>query len=262
MNKKLDWFKFSATDWLSGSVQLLSDGEKGTFIDLIAMIWKEQGSVNVDKVLYRKLRIDNATACDRIDSYCELGILVMRDNKLSIKFLDNQIEDIQTTSKKNSENAKKRWDKKKNECDRMPIREDKIREEEKRTDNKKNNNQPAKPVDEKYLKFCEHYYNKLIEASAAGHIGTIKSSTKWDSKAWTDNIRLLETSDGIEWGKITELASWYFTVNIKSGYQFQAFSMKSLREKFSSMETHMLRDTNQQPQQQELSLEDRVNNRS
>ena len=137
MSKKLDWFKFSATDWLSGSVQLLSDGEKGTFIDLIAMIWKEQGSVEVSNILYRKLRLDNATACDRIKSYCELGILAMRDNKLSIKFIDNQIQDIQSTSKKNSENAKKRWNKTKPECDRMPIREEKKREEKKRTDKKK-----------------------------------------------------------------------------------------------------------------------------
>jgi len=144
VNKKLDWFKFSATDWLSGSVQLLSDGEKGTFIDLIAMIWKEQGSITVNNILYRKLRLDNATACERIESYCELGILVMRDDKLSIKFLDNQIGDIETTSKNNSENAKKRWDKKKTECDRMPIREEKRREEEIRKDNIREDNKELK----------------------------------------------------------------------------------------------------------------------
>ena len=134
MNKKLDWFKFSATDWLSGSVQLLSDGEKGTFIDLIAMIWKGQGSIEVNNILYRKLRIDSATACERIESYCDLGILVMRDNELSMKFLDEQIEDIKSTSKKNSDNAKKRWDKDSKKCDRMPIREEKTRAEKTRTE--------------------------------------------------------------------------------------------------------------------------------
>ena len=163
MNKKLDWFKFSATDWLSGSVQLLSDGEKGTFIDLIAMIWKEQGSITVNNILYRKLRIDNATACERIKSYCELGILVMRDDKLSIKFLDNQMSDIETTSKKNSENAKKRWDKKKVECDRMPIREEKKREEKIRTDNKKENN---KQLESSWEIFWNDYPKKTNNVNA------------------------------------------------------------------------------------------------
>ncbi len=163
MNKKLDWFKFSATDWLSGSVQLLSDGEKGTFIDLIAMIWKEQGSITVNNILYRKLRIDNATACERIKSYCELGILVMQDDKLSIKFLDNQMNDIETTSKKNSENAKKRWDKKKAKCDRMPIREDKKREEEKRIDNKKENN---KQLESAWEIFWNDYPKKTNNVNA------------------------------------------------------------------------------------------------
>jgi len=163
VNKKLDWFKFSATDWLSGSVQLLSDGEKGTFIDLIAMIWKEQGSITVNNILYRKLRIDNATACERIKSYCELGILVMRDDKLSIKFLDNQMSDIETTSKKNSENAKKRWDKKKTECDRMPIREEKKREEKIITDNKKENN---KQLESSWEIFWNDYPKKTNNVNA------------------------------------------------------------------------------------------------
>ena len=125
---------------------------------------------------------------------------------------------------------------------------------------KENNKQPAKPVDDKYLKFCEHYYKKLIEASEAGYIGTIKSNTKWNGKAWTDSIRLLETSDGIPWSKITELASWYFTTNIKGNYRYQALSMASFREKFSAMETTMLKGDNSQPEQ-ELSLAERMEQR-
>ena len=191
MNKKLDWFKFSATDWLSGSVQLLSDGEKGTFIDLIAMIWKEQGSITVNNILYRKLRLDNATACERIESYCELGILVMRDDKLSIKFLDNQIGDIETTSKKNSENAKKRWDKKKPECDRMPIREEKRREEEIRKDNIREDNKelcadtpqpPKKTITERGDKFVDDCRMAWESAGGAAYLASnelIKFTDYW-----------------------------------------------------------------------------------
>ncbi len=123
------WFKFTANNWLSGSVQLLSDGEKGTYIDLMAMIWKEGGSLKVDKILSRKLRLDHATVCDRIDSYCELNILVCEDDVLSIKFLSDQLEAINEVSDTNSKNAKKGWDKRRA---LMPPHANKKRKEEKR----------------------------------------------------------------------------------------------------------------------------------
>ena len=100
---RLEWFKFFPADWLGGSVQLLSDAEKGTFIDLIAMIWKEGGTLEFTKVLHRKLKLDHATACERIDSYCDLEILHCEDNILSMKFIDNQLNDINKTKEKNKE---------------------------------------------------------------------------------------------------------------------------------------------------------------
>lgn len=127
------WFKFTSANWLSGSVQLLSDAEKGTYIDLLAMIWKEDGSLKLDKILSRKLRLDHATVCDRIDSYCELEIMVCDGNVLNVKFLSDQLSAFDDVSKKNSENAKKRWAKK--DGSKRPNA-NKKREEEKREDNK------------------------------------------------------------------------------------------------------------------------------
>jgi len=128
------WFKFTAADWLSGSIQLLSDAEKGTYIDLIAMIWKNGGVIQNDKILFRKLRIDYSTACDRINSYCELGILECDGIDLSIKFLDNQLEELNEKSKKNSDNAKKRWSK---STEPMRPHANKKRKEENREDKKR-----------------------------------------------------------------------------------------------------------------------------
>ena len=136
MAKDLPYFKFIANDWLSGSIQLLSDSEKGTYIDLTAMLWKEHGSIALDKILARKLRLNYATVCERIDSYCELNIMVCEDSVLSIKFISDQIDSFGEVSKKNAENAKKRWSKSKDECDRMPIREEKRREEKRKEDKK------------------------------------------------------------------------------------------------------------------------------
>ena len=110
--KRLDWFKFNPMDWLAGSIQLLSDAEKGTYIDLCALIWKAGGELENNKLLHRKLRLDNATACDRINSYCHLEILAMQDDVLSVKFLSEQLKEIESTANQNAENARKRWENK------------------------------------------------------------------------------------------------------------------------------------------------------
>jgi len=127
------WFKFTANNWLSGSVQLLTDSEKGTYIDLIAMIWKEGGKLENTKILHRKLRLDNATACDRINSYCELDILHCENDILSIKFLDSQLNDMADKSQKAKDNANKRWSK---DTPSMPPHANKKRREEKREEEK------------------------------------------------------------------------------------------------------------------------------
>lgn len=173
------WFKFTASNWLSGSVQLLDSSEKGTYIDLIAMIWKEGGKLENTKILHRKLRLDNATACDRIDSYCDLDILVCENNFLSIKFLDDQIESYKTTCDKNSKNAAKRWDK-----ETKPMRPDanKKRREEKREEDKEIKSKPKKQfiaptVEDVKAFFLEKGYT---ETSA------IKAFDYYDVANWID----------------------------------------------------------------------------
>ena len=127
------WFKFTAVDWLSGSIQLLTDAEKGTYIDLVSLIWKENGQIINNEILCRKLRLSYATACERINSYCELGILVCDNDILSIKFLSEQLLELDEKSKQNSENAKKRWQKQKTP---MRTHANKKRKEEKREEEK------------------------------------------------------------------------------------------------------------------------------
>jgi hypothetical protein len=160
------WFKFTANNWLSGSVQLLSDAEKGTYIDLIAMIWKEGGRLENTKVLHRKLRLDHTTACDRINSYCELDILVCEDGYLSIKFLSDQIDSYKTTCENNAKNASKRWAK--SDSSMRPNankkRKEEKREEEKRKDKKTEQkslaidpNETTKPKPDAFMRFFEIY---------------------------------------------------------------------------------------------------------
>lgn len=131
--KELQYFKFFYLKWLAGSIQLFSDAEKGTFIDLCAHTMEEGGKLNFNNpMLARKLRIDNATLCERIRAYAEADLVVCEGDFLSIKFIDDQIEAYHKTCQKNRENANKRWG---NKSEGMPIREEKKRLEYNRKEN-------------------------------------------------------------------------------------------------------------------------------
>ena len=92
MPKALPFFKFDADAWLTGKIQLLSAQEKGIFIDLVARMWKENGSLKNDDVLPRLVRVPKATLAKSLEAYFQLGIMVEKDHVLSVKFVDAQLE--------------------------------------------------------------------------------------------------------------------------------------------------------------------------
>ena len=91
MPKALPFFKFDADAWLTGKIQLLSAQEKGIFIDLVARIWKENGSLKNDEVLHRLLRVQKGTLNKSLEAFFQLGIMCEKDHVLSVKFVDSQL---------------------------------------------------------------------------------------------------------------------------------------------------------------------------
>ena len=196
------WFKFTANNWLSGSVQLLTDSEKGTYIVLIAMIWKEGGKLENSKILHRKLRLDNATACDRINSYCELDILHCEDGILSIKFLDSQLDDMAIKSKKAKENADKRWSK---EAKSMPPHANKKREEEKREE-KKRKEKTLEERKEEFKKLTKTTWLKLGGANYLAESEAHKFFWYWSEHGENDKKMRFEKQSSFGIGR--RLVTW------------------------------------------------------
>jgi len=87
----LPYFKFNVLDWIKGKVQLLSNEEKGIFIELCARIWCESGKLKNDDILHRLIRVEKAKFLLALKAFCELGILEEKDGYLSVKFLETQI---------------------------------------------------------------------------------------------------------------------------------------------------------------------------
>lgn len=139
MAKELPYFKFEPNQWENGNIQMLSREHKGLFIDLCSMYWSRLGDVP-EKLVIQKLCAGNALA---LKSLCEEKIIEVIDSKIFIKFLSEQLNEFEDTSKQNSKNAKERWEKhrkQKNECERNAlalksqceidaIREEKIKED-------------------------------------------------------------------------------------------------------------------------------------
>lgn len=147
MAKELPYFKFEPNQWENGNIQMLSREDKGLFIDLCSMYWSRLGDVPL-KLAIQKLCAGNATA---LNSLCDEKIIEILDGNIFIKFLSEQLNEFEDTSKQNSKNAKEGWEKRRKQkeesernavalnpqCENDAIREDKRIEEEIKEDEKK-----------------------------------------------------------------------------------------------------------------------------
>jgi hypothetical protein len=142
MAKELPYFKFEPNQWDNGNIQMLSRQDKGLFIDLCSMYWSRLGDVPL-KLAIQKLCGGNATA---LNPLCDEKIIEVLDGNIFIKFLSEQLNEFEDTSKQNSKNAKEGWIKRRKQkeesernatalnplCESDAIREDKSKEEKKR----------------------------------------------------------------------------------------------------------------------------------
>ena len=102
MAKELPYFKFEPNQWENGNIQMLSREDKGLFIDLCCMYWSRLGDVPL-KLAIQKLCAGNATA---LNSLCDEKIIEILDGNIFIKFLSEQLNEFEDTSKQNSKNAR------------------------------------------------------------------------------------------------------------------------------------------------------------
>ena len=106
MAKELPYFKFEPNEWDNGNIQVCTHEEKGVFIDLCCMYWARLGDITY-KLAVQKICGGNATA---LDSLCENKIFEIINGNIFIKYLSEQLEEFDLTSKKNSKNAKEGWE--------------------------------------------------------------------------------------------------------------------------------------------------------
>jgi hypothetical protein len=99
MAKNFPFFKFVATEWLTGDIVFEELSTQGLFINICALYWQRDGKLSLQDInkRYKTIIVDNL-----IDRF-----FTVIDGNISISFLDEQLIDAGHISKVNSENGKK-----------------------------------------------------------------------------------------------------------------------------------------------------------
>lgn len=131
MAKELPYFKFEPGAWDSGNIQMCSRESKGLFVDLCSLYWSRLGEVPYALAL-QKLCNSNRLALQELEKY---EIIVIKDDQITIEFLDEQLLERGVVSEKRREAAQKRWSDA--NALQMQSKSNAKRREEKRVEEKK-----------------------------------------------------------------------------------------------------------------------------
>lgn len=146
MAKELPYFKFEPAEYLTKNISFCSLSAQGLFVNICSYYWQRNCKLTTEQVLKR---LNYKTELDELISE---GIIDLQDDFIVIKFLDNQLVEVEKTSKQNAINgAKGGRPKKQKESENKPtaliplsetkgIREDKIKEDKIKEDKINNNN--------------------------------------------------------------------------------------------------------------------------
>lgn len=101
MSKELPFFKFNATEWITGNISYEPFELQGAFISVCAEYWNRNNCLTIAEA---KLRLRNS---DLVDKLIEKKYLKTKKDKLVILFLDNEREEISAKRLKLSESGRK-----------------------------------------------------------------------------------------------------------------------------------------------------------
>lgn len=113
MAKDLPYFKFFCSEWNDGDITLEDYKVQGLFINICSYYWSNKCDVSLKK-LKKKFREN-----DLIDYIVKEGLIKVENDSIVISFLIEQLSERGDLSNQNSINAKKRWDKIREEKERL-----------------------------------------------------------------------------------------------------------------------------------------------
>jgi hypothetical protein len=165
MAKNFPYFKFTATEWLTGDIVYESLELQGLFINVCALYWQRDGKLTIEDLIRRYK--NESLINELIDRY-----IWNEQGNILIKFLDEQLIEANHISKVNSENGKKGAEAKRNKANaKRPLNDSKaiLSKEEKEEEINKNKNKNKNKIKE-FVFISESELNKLNEEFASHEV--------------------------------------------------------------------------------------------
>lgn len=101
MAKNFPFFKFVTSKWLTGNIAFEDLDVQGLFINVCSVYWERDGVLLIKDIQKRYKRED------LIEKLIDGDFIEVENEHISISFLDEQLDQANHISKKNSENGKK-----------------------------------------------------------------------------------------------------------------------------------------------------------
>lgn len=103
MAKELPFYKFTATEWLTGDIYFENFDIQGLFISVCATYWKQDCDITLSRL---KQRLSNAST-EQWQRLIDGNYIKVKNDIVSIKFLDEQIRELSDQHKKKVEAGRK-----------------------------------------------------------------------------------------------------------------------------------------------------------
>ena len=101
---KLQWFKFTPSDYMMGKIQRCPEITQARFLRLCCLYWNKESNLSIEDGI---IEIEK----EHFDILTSKKVIKVSDTHVIIDFLDEQLDEIAQTSKGKSRAAKARWDK-------------------------------------------------------------------------------------------------------------------------------------------------------
>ena len=97
------WFKFSPSDWMMGKIMRCDDVTQARFLRVCCLYWNKHGALKAEDAEIELM--------ESWDQLVMRKIIEVDGEFVTIAFLDEQLEEVDSISKKRSASAKRRWKK-------------------------------------------------------------------------------------------------------------------------------------------------------
>lgn len=118
MAKEIPYFKFFIGEWANGDITCESYEAQGIFINICSIYWAKVGKLT-ERYIRKKFKSD-----DSINELIEAEIIKIKDGKVIINFLDEQLQEDQLLRRVKSNGGKKSASlRKKNKTSSTPVQD-------------------------------------------------------------------------------------------------------------------------------------------